>query len=1064
LKNWRQYVIAGAVVFTSVAILGVSQYLKALPDAPAGSATTGIVPVPNELAVDERQDAYIGGQTYMAIMNSELTDTYTGVGWRGSGRSMSPTMGYPSFTFPAGGLDAPLWASAFGITAYQPNAVAGMPISRAEGSFIGTTNVYRAPPHQREQAPQGFWSDQGGSSSPGFAGGTTGPGGYREPFITETTFNTNAGIRVLRQSYSFSYGYGHTNDFILLRHVLNVHGDVDVNQDGALEEQGVPIKNFFAIFNYDFDIPWTNNPLLTGGATGGGTGGDDKTPPGMFRREMPLAVPEGLINSGRFDQAPYGPRFYSGLSTMFDEDNPGHPGIDSYVWNTTNGNFNPLHVGEASLMILEGSGDGANGDLDAKAALDIYEAPSVGLFNLHEWWISDLRTVFGWYEGSATKYLENKTINVPGGSSAPNPNLFISGSSLERTTDISTWVAKTQTGQSGEGLGVKWGDPRNLTQAGNPGLAAGIGLKKGMYDSVTLFDLDGVFAGIVPDPYEGSDTKEETSGAGCIRNALGWGPYTKAPGEDLTIWHVDIIGAGKDGAYDVYLRAQDVWMQRKYNVANNTYYWDGSNDRTIPVYNPDGSYELNDDGSVVTETLNFGRGADSGALFHPPPPPTLSVFPTNNGTIAVAWANNAETAIDPGKGSVDFAKYRLYRASGFIDQFPTSTVAHEVGYNSTIIPPNLGLSDGASAITDVTDPTAASVKQSHPYGRFIHEGLTLGADYNIGRVYDFVADDLVKRFAAPNFSGPYVQIAEFGGGGGNQTNTLVVPESVTYPNPYDAASRLPGFTGENITTKPSSAQVIETNNGLGATTAIALSFSDRYGSTIGSGDAQITSIGDIATDSRLVGQSGYIFEDRSVLIGFSYWYYVAAVDNESAVQYDFDNYVQDQNSSQQQIARTINGLESFYTMNANGTDGRWHGQYPYRGLTVGPEVPGQDVIPTTVSRNTASAGTAEFENLITVAPNPFVFQAQWDLATKSQSVKFFNMPVPARVTIFDSAGLQVKQFGVPGDKTTTVGGVTNWNLKNDSNVPVASGLYICVIEAEIGGESYAKTLKLYVRR
>ena len=74
------------------------------------------------------------------------------------------------------------------------------------------------------------------------------------------------------------------------------------------------------------------------------------------------------------------------------------------------------------------------------------------------------------------------------------------------------------------------------------------------------------------------------------------------------------------------------------------------------------------------------------------------------------------------------------------------------------------------------------------------------------------------------------------------------------------------------------------------------------------------------------------------------------------------------------------------------------------------------------------------------------------------------MPVPSRVTIFDSAGLQVKQFGVPGDKTTTVGGVTNWNLKNDSNVPDASGLYICVIEAEIGGESYAKTLKLYVRR
>ena len=48
-------------------------------------------------------------------------------------------------------------------------------------------------------------------------------------------------------------------------------------------------------------------------------------------------------------------------------------------------------------------------------------------------------------------------------------------------------------------------------------------------------------------------------------------------------------------------------------------------------------------------------------------------------------------------------------------------------------------------------------------------------------------------------------------------------------------------------------------------------------------------------------------------------------------------------------------------MNANGTDGRWHGQYPYRGLTVGPQVPGQDVIPTTVVRNEVASGVAAFE-------------------------------------------------------------------------------------------------------
>ncbi|MDE2847223.1 MAG: hypothetical protein OXO51_10990 [Gemmatimonadota bacterium] len=1065
MKNWRRYIVAGAVAITAMAVFGISQFLNARPDAPSRDRLEPINSrIPEELAIGGKEQAFLAGNHYMVNMNSELSDTFTHNGWRGSGRSMAPSMGFPSFTYPTGGFDQPLWASAFGITAYLPDvSKAGAGSDRVEGAFVGTNNVYRFPKLAPVNLPTGYWSDLGGMGSAGFGLGTVGPGGYREPFITDTVFKTNNGVNVHRQSYSFSYGYGHTNDFIILRNVLDVTGEVDILLDGTNVQSDVVIKNFFAIFNYDFDIGVARSPQ--GGGVSGGGGGDDKQPPGVFRRTMPKATPVDLINSGRFDRPPYGPRFYSGLVTMFDEDAPGIDGVDTYLWNTTLGLFNPMHVGEASLMVLEGDGRGPMGDLDAEAALDIFEAPSIGVFQTHEWWVSDLRGVYNWYIGSMTKYLTDATIanNAVSGDITGNATLFTSSGKMTDTTDISTWTAKTQTGQEAEGYGMLWGDPRNLTQPNNPGLRAGVNLKKGMYDHITLFDLDGVFKGIVPDPYEGSDTKEETSGPGCIRNALGWGPYTKGPGEALTIWHVDLAGAGKDGAYDVYLRAQDVWMQRKYNPVNDTYYWDGSNDRIIPVYDANGAIVRDADGNAMTEVMNFGRGADSGTLFHPPPPPTLSVFPTNNGTIALAWANNAETARDPGTGSIDFAKYRVYRASGFIDQFPTATVAHPVGYNSTMIPPNLGLSDGASPVIDVSDPTSSAVKQGHPYARFIHEGLTLGADFNIGRVYDFVSPKLVNNFAAPNFVGPYVQIAEFGGGSGNQINTLSPPEEVTYPNPLAADRRIPGFEDDTITTKPSSSQIVEINNGLGATTAIGMSsFPDRYGDAIGSGDTQITSVGGIKVDPRLIGKSGYMFEDPSVLIGFSYWYYVAAVDNESAVQYDFDNYVLDQNSTQQQIVRTINGLESFYTMNANGTDGRWHGQWPYRGLTIGPQVPGQDVIPTTIVRNNVESGQADFTDLVTVAPNPFVFQAQWDLATRSQSVKFFNMPVPSRVTVFDAAGLLVDQFSLPTSKTT--GGVDEWDLKNKSNVPVSSGLYIIVIEAEIGGVNYTKTLKLYVRR
>lgn len=1078
--NWRRSVVVGALVSALVGTLGVTAYLKAQsidPDKEAylrsqnwNAATkrtaSSQVPVPHELAVGERQPSFLGGQFYMAIMNSELTDNYTEKGWRGAGRSMSPGMAMPSFTVPAGGFDSPLWASACGITAYLPaSSVVGG--SFGEGSFVGTNNIYRNPPHIRLETPTGFWSDQGGIGSPGLAGGTTGPGGYREPFITETVYYNNVGINVKRQSYSFSYGYGHTNDFILMRHVLTGTGDVDADIDGTFEETGATTRNFFLLFNYDFDIPTGLDPNSNN--INENRGGDDKTPTGMFVDIMPRAVPTDLRASGRLAD-PYGPNVYTGISMMFDEDDPGTSGVDDYIWSGIRENFNPLHLGEASLLVLDGdgTGNGNNGDMTAAASTTIWEGPTVGLFHSHSWWESDWVGVFNWYAMSGSAYLTSYPGDPAVGTGSaqpldfsPNPDFFTGGADLTQSTDISTWTPKAAVAE----LTPLWGDPRNVStvrvanSSGATTSEAVTALSKvdGQYDNLTLFDLEGPLASIAPNPYNGGDRKEITSTTGCDRNSLSWGAFDLAPAQSMTIWQVDLTGAGSDGAYDVYLRAQDVWMQRKYNPANDTFYWDGSNDRIIPTYSAAGTI-------TGSQTVNLGRTATSGAVFHPPPPPTLSVFPTASGTVMLAWGNNAETAIDPGTGAVDFARYRVYRASGFIDQFPTATVAHPIGYNSTIIPPNMGLSDGATAITDVTDPTAATVKQSHPYARFIQEGLVIGADYNIGRVFDFVTSN-VNKFAAPLFAGPYVQIAEFGGGGSDQTNTFNPPATVDVPNPIAAEDRFAGFTEDTVTTIPNSRQILEVNTTNSATTAVAVTFpGDRYTAT------PFANVEGIAVDSRLAGTTGYMWEDTSTLIGFNYWYYVASVDNESAEQLDFDSILQDPTgSSRTQISRTIVGLESFYTMNSNGTDGRWHGTFPYRGRTVGPEVPGQEVVPTTVVRNSIPPAANNYLDLVTVAPNPFVFQALWDLAVPGQqSVKFFNMPVPSRITIFDAAGLQVRQFNVPdASETQTTGGVTSWDLKNNSNVPVSGGLYICVIEAELpagSGNTFSKTLKLYVRR
>lgn len=1026
-------------------------------------AESGVkIPALRELAVGERNGPFRNRRLVIPIMNSELTNTITHNGWRGGGRNISPGMGVPSFTVPAGDINAPLWASACGLAAYLPSVTSGHSSNYVEGAFVGANDVYRLPTHTSLAPPTGFWSDLGGTGSAGFARGTVGPGGYREPYITEVAFYNNVGVNLKQQSYTFSYGYDHTNDFILMRYVLTNTGNVDVDSwsgspsDGVYDATGAAMKNLFMTLYYDFDITTT---LFPAGNTITHNGGrDDKVSSGFFLPTLPKSFPEDLPGSGRHNQSPYGPRTYSGIVDMSDGEDLFLPGLDTYEWNNAPINtFNPLHFGASSLLVLEGDGGGAQGDLAAPVKTNVWGGPTVGIFQTHQWIVSSsLIGVADWYRSSLSPYLTSFPGDPPvlGGPNQPqdmrpNSDFFVSGSTFDINTDISTWLPKPEVAA----LTTAHGDPRRPgTFSG--GTSAPYTNPSGKYNNITLFDLDGPFQPIAPDPYKGGDRKDATSQMFDYGVILGWGPFDMDVGESLSIWQVDLSGAGQDGIYDVQLRAQDIWMQRRYNPANDTYYWDGSNDRIIPTYDANGAV-------TGTQTVNPGRGPGSGALFFPPPAPILSVTATRNGTVALAWADNAETAIDPGLGVVDLDRYRVYRASGFVDQLPEAVTAHPSGYSTAAIPASMGLSDG-TAVTDVSDPLSAGVKASHPYARFINEGNTISVDYNIGGVYDFISRERYGTFIAPTFSGPYVQIAEFvPDGSTGMPNVFNPPDRVTVPNPIPAAERFPGFTDDAVSSIPTARRIVDGNSALGSTEAIAIAFPATAFDNELNG-----ALKGIAVDPRLAGKTGYLFEDRSVNIGFDQWYYVASVDNESAVHRDFDNYILDPDGSTQTvIERTIQGLESFFTMNANGTDGLWHGQMPFRGRTVGPEVPGQALTPTVAVRNQVTAQGPEFLSLVTVAPNPLVFQADWDKGTGGQqSVKFFDLPVPCTIRIFDVAGLPITEFDVPGPYTTTQGGVTDWNLLSRNDVAVAAGLYIILIEAELGGRNYTKTLKLYVRR
>jgi hypothetical protein len=68
-------------------------------------------------------------------------------------------------------------------------------------------------------------------------------------------------------------------------------------------------------------------------------------------------------------------------------------------------------------------------------------------------------------------------------------------------------------------------------------------------------------------------------------------------------------------------------------------------------------------------------------------------------------------------------------------------------------------------------------------------------------------------------------------------------------------------------------------------------------------------------------------------------------------------------------------------------------------------------------------------------------------------IKITNLPVKCTVRIYTAGGILVRTISKDNDKT-----FTDWDLKNDVGVPIASGVYIIHVNAPGIGE---KTIKWF---
>ncbi len=190
------------------------------------------------------------------------------------------------------------------------------------------------------------------------------------------------------------------------------------------------------------------------------------------------------------------------------------------------------------------------------------------------------------------------------------------------------------------------------------------------------------------------------------------------------------------------------------------------------------------------------------------------------------------------------------------------------------------------------------------------------------------------------------------------------------------------------------------------------------------------------------GNFAYAYKDSSldVLLGFSYWYYVAAYNNLST-------------------PLTINGATTSHLessrVNENGASGTWQGTFPwatqssyYPTSVIGLKDIGATIVVQSppISTQALANGTAK----IGVKPNPYKKQAFFDVGLEHK-IMFYNLPSQCTITILDVSGQVIDQINYAAPTPTN--GTFFWDMYSKDGQEVASGLYIYVVQYSTGQQS-----------
>ena len=94
---------------------------------------------------------------------------------------------------------------------------------------------------------------------------------------------------------------------------------------------------------------------------------------------------------------------------------------------------------------------------------------------------------------------------------------------------------------------------------------------------------------------------------------------------------------------------------------------------------------------------------------------------------------------------------------------------------------------------------------------------------------------------------------------------------------------------------------------------------------------------------------------------------------------------------------------------------------------------------------------------ITVFPNPYLGGNSLEQSPSQRFVRILNLPAPSTIRIFNLSGRMVRIF----EHTNPLTGYSDWDLRNDEGIKVASGLYVIHIDSPGIGSKILKLVVLY---